>query len=124
MAKTIAQLTPTERLQFDPTRNLGQSLAPQRWESAWSRLPELKKLLQAEFGATRVVVLGSVATKETFTHWSDIDLAVWGVLPERFYAAVAAVNDQSPDIKVDLVDAERCRSLVLRQVIEEEGVEF
>jgi predicted nucleotidyltransferase len=122
MARTILQLSPQERQQFDPTRNLGRSLDPQRWERAWSKLPALRNVLHHQFRATRVVVFGSLATRDTFTHWSDIDLAVWGIAPERFYEAVAALNDLSPEIKVDLVDPERCNSAALRQIIEEEGV--
>lgn len=124
MARTILQLSPQERQQFDPTRNLGQSLDPQRWEQAWAKVPELRAVVHNQFGATRVVVFGSLANRDTFTRWSDIDLAVWGIAPERFYEAVATLNDFSPEIKVDLVDPERCGSAVLRQIIEEEGVSF
>ncbi len=124
MAKTIQQLTPEELQTFNPTRNLGQSFDRQRWGKAWSRLPELRDVLRHQFGATRVVVFGSLVVQETFTHWSDIDLAAWGISPDKFYVAVATVNDLSPDIKVDLVDPERCSSILLRQMIEEEGVEL
>ena len=124
MAKTIQQLTPEELQTFDPTRNLSQGIDPQRWEQARSKLPELRDVLRHQFGATRVVVFGSLATQETFTHWSDIDLAAWGIAPEQFYAAVATVNDLSPEIKVDLVDPERCSSIPLKQIIEEEGVDL
>lgn len=58
-----------------------------------------------------------------FTRWSDVDLAAWGVAPERFYAAVAAVTSLRADIPVDLVDAEQC-SEDLKLAIEREGVEL
>jgi predicted nucleotidyltransferase len=124
MAKTIRQLTPVELQKFDPTRNLESSLSKVRWSNAWARLPELLAVLQEQFGATRVVVFGSLASKDQFTHWSDIDLAVWGISPERFFEAVYALNDCSPDIKVDLIDPERCESIVLKQLIEDEGIEI
>ena len=57
----------------------------------------------------------------SFTRWSDVDIAVWGVPPERFYAAVAAVTGLHADIPVDLVDAEQC-SEDLKEAIEREGV--
>lgn len=124
MAKTIQQLTQAERQRFDPTRNLGDSLDYLRWEKAWSQLSELCSALRNQFGATRIAVFGSLAIKETFTHWSDIDLAVWGIAPEKFYTAVATLNDLSPEIKVDLVDPERCSSAILKQIIEEEGIDL
>jgi uncharacterized protein len=124
VARTILQLTPGEQQQFDPTRHLARGLAPQRWATAWSRVPELATVLKSQFGATRIVIFGSLATPETFTHWSDIDLAAWGIVPERFYEAVATLNELSSDIKVDLVDPERCGSKGLRQMVEAEGVDI
>lgn len=123
MAKTVRQFTTAELQQFNPTRNLGKSLNPDRWAKAWARLPELLMVLKEEFAATRVVVFGSLTSQDSFTHWSDIDLAAWGILPERFYEAISMLNDLSPDIKVDLVDPERCGSAALKTIIEEEGIE-
>jgi len=124
MPKTIQQLTYRERQQFNPTLKLSQSLDSQRWETARSRLPGLATLLRKQYGATRIVIFGSLNTQETFTRWSDIDLAAWGIKPEWFYEAVAVLNDHSPDIKVDLVDPERCGSAVLKQMIEAEGIDL
>ncbi len=39
-----------------------------------------------------------------FTPWSDVDLAVWDVPDDKFYAAVGAVTGLDTDFKVDLVD--------------------
>lgn len=121
MAKTVRQLAPQDLQRFDPTRNLTKILDSARWEAAWEKLPDLLTVLREEYGAERIVVFGSLATKENFTRWSDIDLAVWGIDPDRFYQAVATLNELSPDIKVDLVDPERCQSIALRQAIQEEG---
>ena len=32
-----------------------------------------------------------------YSVWSDIDLAAWGIPPERFFAAVAAMTGLSAD---------------------------
>jgi uncharacterized protein len=69
----------------------------------------------------RVVLFGSAVDHSSFTRWSDVDLAVWGVPPARFYEAVAAVTSIHVDIPVDLVDAEQC-SADLQEVIAREGV--
>lgn len=122
MAKTVRQLTPQELRQFDPTRNLPNVLDRERWATAQAKLPELLTVLREQFAATRVVLFGSLTAQNRFTHWSDIDLAVWGIPPARFYAAVATLNEVSPDIKVDLVDPERCQSATLQSIIQAEGI--
>lgn len=121
MAKTVSQLTPEELKQYDPTRNLGKGLDPERWEKAQSRLPKLAALLREQFGAKQVKVFGSLVDKGRYTKWSDIDLAVWGIAPEQYFKAMVAVDRLSPDISVDLVEPETCSSLTLKQIIEEEG---
>jgi predicted nucleotidyltransferase len=67
------------------------------------------------------VASGSLAHRDWFTPWSDIDLAVWDIPPDLFYRAVAAVAGLSPEFKVDLVAPEDCQP-ALRRVIEQEGV--
>ena len=123
MEKTVSQLTPEELKQYNPARNLEKILSPSRWEKAQARLPELLSVLRQQFGAGRIRVFGSLADKERYTRWSDIDLAVWDIPAERFYDALEAVNAISQDIKVDLVDPQRCRSQALKLDIEEEGIE-
>ena len=124
MAKTVSQLTPEELKQYDPTRNLGKGLDPERWTRAQARLPELAALLREQFGAKRIKVFGSLVDKSRYTKWSDIDLAVWGIAPEQYFKAVGAVDDLSPDINVDLVEPEMCSSLTLKRIIEEEGIDI
>jgi predicted nucleotidyltransferase len=68
-----------------------------------------------------VVAFGSLAHRDGFTLWSDIDLAAWGIPPDAFYRAVAAVTGISSEFKIDLVAPEDCPPS-LRRVIEREGV--
>ena len=78
-------------------------------------------LLRAEFGARDVVLFGSLASHSDFTLWSDIDLAVFGIPADRFYAAVAAITGLSAEFKVDLVDAGACKTS-LREAIDQDGI--
>ena len=78
-------------------------------------------LLRAEFDAKNVMLFGSLAIPDGFTLWSDIDLAVFGVPADRFYAAVAAVTGLSAEFKVDLVDVEACKTS-LRDAIYRDGI--
>jgi len=80
-------------------------------------------LLRKEFSAGRVVLFGSLANRDGFTLWSDIDLAAWGIPPDQFYTAVATITGLSAEFKIDLIDPEFCK-LSLRNAIEHAGVEL
>lgn len=123
MDKTVSQLTPEELKQYDPAQNLDKILDVSRWEKAQAKLPELLLLLRDQFGAERISIFGSLADKERYTRWSNIDLAVWEIPPNQFYDALDAVNEISQDIKVDLIDPQTCKSLALRTDIEKEGID-
>jgi predicted nucleotidyltransferase len=127
--RTALELTTEEKLAYRPgavierrqqSENHQQA---ERWQQAQRLAHRAAKILSEEFGATRVLLFGSAVRRLWFTPWSDVDLAVWGIPPERFYAAVAAVTGLSPEIQVDLVDAEHC-SPALRTVIERDGIEL
>ena len=129
MAKTALDITGDEWLAYDmgaAVRRRQASvdrMAQERWQQAQQLARDAVQRLREESGARRVVLFGSAVERSSFTRWSDGDLAVWGVLPERFYAAVAAVTSLRTDIPVDLVDAEQC-SENLKEAIEREGVEL
>jgi len=121
MAKTALDLTDEELRSYHPSRVLNNPQASEeKWDQAWEIAHVAAHLLREQFGARMVVAFGSLVHRNWFNRWSDIDLAVWGVPPNRFYQAVAAVTGLSPDFEVDLVDAEHC-SMSLRRVIESEG---
>ncbi len=75
-----------------------------RKKLAYSTAKACARILADEFGAQRVILVGSLATGR-FRLDSDIDLVVDGIVGERFFAAVARMQDLSP-ISVDLLDAE------------------
>jgi predicted nucleotidyltransferase len=129
MGKTALELSPEERRSFHPAREIRRrkidrhkEIAARR-DMAWRVARQAAELLKTEFGASRVVVFGSLAYQDGFTPWSDLDLAVWGIAPSQFYRAVAAVTGVSFEIKIDLVDPESCIPR-LRETIEREGIEL
>jgi uncharacterized protein len=129
MAKTALELTPAEQMAYYPSavieqrKRAGDRLTEARWRQAQLLARQAAWRLREEFGAKRVRLFGSAAQRPRFTTWSDVDLAVWGILPQRFYAAVAAVTGISAEIRVDLVDAEQC-SRAVQMAIEQDGVEL
>lgn len=123
MAKTALDLTVEELRMYRPARKLEEHQAIERWEQAWKIARAAARLLQERFGASRVVAFGSLLHREWFTAWSDVDLAAWGIPPQNFYQAVAAVTGISSEFEVDLVAPEDCRP-ALRQVIKREGIDL
>ncbi len=88
---------------------------------AWDVARKAARMLKDEFGASRVVVFGSLIHPELFHMRSDIDLAVWDI--QHYFRAVSHLMDIDPEIDFDLVPIEDARPGILA-VIEQEGVEL
>lgn len=108
--------------------------AQERWQAeqqevarrrlrAWRVARRAASLLKKEFGATRVVVFGSLVHKDCFTAWSDVDLAAWGIRPQDTFRAIGAILGLGKDIEINLVDVESCRPSLLA-TIEREGIDL
>jgi len=94
-----------------------------RQERAWVSARRAAGVLHATFGATRVVVFGSLVHDGAFTVWSDVDIAAWGIRPEDTFRAIGAVMDVEPTIELNLVDVDTCPDWLVA-IIEAEGVEL
>lgn len=92
-----------------------------RRDRAWDVARRIATILKERFGATRVLVFGSLAHGAWFTPRSDIDLCVDGIPIEEFFHAEADVEEMASGFKIDLVDVRECSSGLLKQ-IEEEGL--
>jgi predicted nucleotidyltransferase len=123
MARTALDLTPEEFRNYRPGREWDEKQVKERRDQAWAVARVAARVLREMFGAKRVVVFGSLAHQSWFTPWSDVDLAAWGIPPDQFYRAVAAVADASSDIEVQLVDLDGCLPK-LREVIEQQGIDL
>jgi predicted nucleotidyltransferase len=97
-----------------------QKARRQRREGAWQIAKRAAALLKEEFGATQVVLFGSLAHGYWFSPTSDIDLAAWGLESDSYFTAVARLQELSPEFKVDLVDMESCQK-GLREAILKDG---
>ena len=79
------------------------------------------RVLKEEFAATRVRLFGSLARGDADDGF-DIDLAVEGVEPKRFFSAWAAAGLKLTR-RFDLIDLADAPPL-LRQRVEEDGVDL
>ena len=125
---TALEMKPEEWRKFKPGKKIATRADQTKYlEERRAKGLELAKkasfLLQQRYGAKRVVVFGSIANTKAFSAWSDIDLAAWGIAPDKFYSAVAAVIGLSPDFKIDLVEPDTCRE-AMRDSIQKHGIEI
>ena len=95
----------------------------QRRARAWDVAREAARILIEEFGATRVVVYGSVAHGQWFRQHSDIDLAAEGIPHKLFWRAWVALDKLGPEFEINLIDCNEATD-VLRESIAREGVEL
>ena len=80
------------------------------------------KILKEKYGASRVVLFGSLAHEAWFTLKSDIDLYAVDIPADKFFKAEAEVESIAPMFKVDLVDHKECSPELLKQI--REGIEL
>jgi len=122
MSRTALDLTHDEWRAYRTRWPWDERAAAARWTRAWSRTRLVAQAMRERFGATKVVVSGSLVNRDRFSPFSDIDLAVRGIPAVLYYRAVAAALDTAADVEIDVVDADSCGP-ALREVIEREGIE-
>ncbi len=124
-AKTALDLSPFEWKRYHPFTTGGRRnslLLTRGQDRARNVAGSIARELVKRFGAHKVVLFGSAA-RGSIHKKSDIDIAVWGILPKDFYRAVAFASGYSKEWKVDLVDAEDCRENLRRSILKD-GVEL
>ena len=126
MSMTALDLSPEELKKYRPLDAIKKRRAKfsaeitSRRRRAMIAARKAAKLLKTEFGAREVVLFGSLARRGSFSLYSDIDLAVRGIAPEKFFAASAAIERVAVNFQIDLVDLETCPPAVLKK-IEKDG---
>ena len=117
--RTAKNLSPEElakyRQRFDQhlqNRKVDDALLQRAWQTAH----RIAEMLYKDFGATQVAVFGSLAEADTFSKWSDIDIAVWGIPNDKYFRAASVTSDISGLFKVDLVDFDSCKGLFRERI--------
>ena len=100
-----------------------QQALERRHKRAWDLARCAATLLKERFGASRVVVFGSLIHAGCFTPWSDVDIAAWGIAPHDTFRARGAVHDLATDMALNLVDVGACQPTIFT-VIAQEGVDL
>jgi predicted nucleotidyltransferase len=126
MSLTALELSPEALKKYHPLEAIRKRRAKfsaeiaARRRRAMSAACKAAKLLKTEFGASEVILFGSLARRVGFTRWSDIDLASRGIPSEKYLSAMDTVLYLNPEFKIDLIELETCTP-AMRHSIETEG---
>jgi len=132
MAKTASDLRkdgwpPDEMKKYHPwqaaERYTEDPDAVARRGRAMEVIREAARVLKKKYGATRVVLFGSLARSSLIAPSSDIDLYAEGIPGTRFFEAEAEIEEIAKGFRVDLVETKECPPQLLRE-IEDEGIEL
>ena len=117
--RTAKDLSPEELAEYRQrldqhfqNRKVDEALLQRAWQTAH----QVAAMLYEDFGATQVAVFGSLTKRESFTKWSDIDIAVWGISNDKYLRAASVASDISGLFKVDLVDFDSCKGLFRQRI--------
>ncbi len=116
---TAKDLSPQELAEY--RRRLDQQFQNRKVDEAllqraWQTAHRIAATLYEDFGATQVAVFGSLAEPESFSKWSDIDIAVWGIPNDKYFRASSIASNISGLFKVDLVDFESCKGVFRERI--------
>jgi predicted nucleotidyltransferase len=102
-AKEMQKLKKAWGKRFQSEENERKHLA----EDAQRAASVCAELLAKKFGAKRVYLFGSAKDTEAFHKRSDIDLAVEGLSPQKYFTALAELRGSIPGkLDLDLVPLE------------------
>ena len=117
--RTAKDLSPEELAEY--SRRLDQHFQNRKVDEAllqraWQTAHRIAAVLYKDFDAMQVAVFGSLAEPESFSKWSDIDIAVCGIPNDKYFRAVSEIMGISGLFKVDLVDFESCKGLFRERI--------
>lgn len=87
-----------------------------RRRQAWEVAQKAAQFLYQNYGASRVILFGSLAHGYWFHQRSDIDLAVEGISFSTFFRAWAALDSMSSGFEVNLVALEDATERLLAEI--------
>ena len=83
---------------------------------AWHMTHEVAALLYEQFGATQVVVFGSLTEPMWFTKSSDIDIAVSGLSYDMYDKAYNKIMNFDSEFKIDLINLDTSKGIFRERV--------
>ncbi|MEM7796239.1 MAG: nucleotidyltransferase domain-containing protein [Cyanobacteria bacterium P01_C01_bin.118] len=122
----VTSPTPAEMERYIATarkrKQAEQQQKEQRQQQGWQIASQAAALLKEHFHVQRVWLFGSMVTLHRIHPNSDIDLAVQGLNPAQYLAAVTELLDVS-EFSIDVVQIEYAQPS-LRETIAQQGLEL
>lgn len=94
----------------------------QKQQRGWQVARQAAQTLKSRWGASKVVLFGSMLDYTKVHAQSDIDLAVWDLPANNYYCALAELLDLAPEFSIDLVEIEHAKPQILNAI--QAGVEL
>ena len=94
------------------SQKMDEALLHRAWDTAY----QVATLLYEEFGATQVVVFGSLTEPMAFTDRSDIDIAVSGLSNDAYNKAYGKVVFFDAPFKIDFVNFDTSKGLFRERI--------
>jgi predicted nucleotidyltransferase len=102
------QISPDQMMRY--RAGLQQKLKQQQQEQrGWEVARQAAQILKSRWGASKVVLFGSMLDAKKVHTRSDIDLAVWGLSPDDYFRTLAELLDLDPEFAIDLVEIEQAK---------------
>lgn len=94
----------------------------QRQQRGWQVARQAAQILKSRWGASKVVLFGSMLEAAKVHARSDIDLAVWNLPAHDYYRALAELLDIDAEFSIDLVEIEHVKPAILNAI--QAGIEL
>ena len=122
MATSALDVTPEEmaeyRANYARRRREARVRAAEQEGRAWELARQASGTLKERFGATRVLLYGSLARGD-FALGSDIDLVAWGIDSDRWLDVVGVGMDLGREIAMSVALAQSMRAEVMREALKD-----
>lgn len=101
--------------------SMKDEMLERRRAAAWEAARACAELLRPRFGARRVFIFGSLAGQSPWHARSDIDIAVEGLAPERYFDALRECEALLPEgMELDLIPLESAPPTLRARILGEE----
>jgi len=81
----------------------------QKQQRGWQVARQAAQILKSRWGASKVVLFGSMLESTKVHDRSDIDLAVWDLPADVYFRALAELLDIDSEFSIDLVEIEQAK---------------
>ena len=95
-----------------------QGARQSHWHQCLDISTRVAQTLKTQFHISKIALFGSILDSATFTQWSDIDIAVWGLEPSQTLLAIDVAKHFSDEVEINLVDINTAKPEIYQRILE------